>query len=80
MPDVESPAVLRQRLDALQQELAAARQEVDRLRQAQAPASARRGRSFEDVGVRFYSQHVGKVWLGLLLVAATVVAVQERLI
>lgn len=80
MPDVESPAVLRQRLDALQQELATARQEIDRLRQAQAPAPARRGRSFEDVGVRFYSQHVGKVWLGLLLVAATVVAVQERLI
>ena len=78
MPDVDSPAVLRQRLDALQQELATARQEIDRLRQA--PAPARRGRSFEDVGVRFYSQHVGKVWLGLLLVAATVVAVQERLI
>ena len=80
MPDADSPAVLRQRLDVLQHELATARQEIDRLRQAQAPAPARRGRSFEDVGVRFYSQHVGKVWLGLLLLAAAVVAVQERLI
>lgn len=80
MSDTESPVLLRQQLDAVQHELAAARRELDQLRRSPPPAPARGGRSFEDVGVRFYSQHVGKVWLGLLLLAAAVVAVQERLI
>ena len=37
------------------------------------PAPAR-GLSFEDIGARFVHAHVGKVWLGLAVVAAVVVA------
>ena len=41
-------------------------------------AAARRP-SFEDVGARFLTQHAGKVWLFLLLLAALAVAFRDRL-
>ena len=41
---------------------------------------ARRTKTFEDVGARFFADHAGKVWLGLGLLTAVVVAVREKLI
>jgi hypothetical protein len=41
---------------------------------------ARRSKTFEDVGARFFADHAGKVWLGLGLLTAVVVAVREKLI
>jgi hypothetical protein len=41
---------------------------------------ARRSKTFEDVGARFFADHAGKVWLGLGVLTAVVVAVREKLI
>lgn len=35
-------------------------------------------RTFEDIGVRFLTDHAGKVWLALALLSALVVFIQER--
>lgn len=40
---------------------------------------AARHSSIEDAGVRFLSQHAGKVWLTLLLLAVLAVAFRDRL-
>ncbi len=48
------------------------------VRQRRAEAAGR-GPSFEDVGVRFLSQHAGKVWLFLLLLAVLAVTFRDRL-
>lgn len=48
------------------------------VRQRRAEAAGR-GSSFEDAGVRFLSQHAGKVWLFLLLLAVLAVAFRDRL-
>jgi hypothetical protein len=41
---------------------------------------APRAKTFEDVGARFLADHAGKIWLGLGLLTAVVVAVREKLI
>lgn len=48
------------------------------VRQRRAEQAAR-GSSLEDAGVRFLSQHSGKVWLFLLLLAVLVVTFRDRL-
>lgn len=48
------------------------------VRQRRAEAAGR-GSSVEDAGVRFLSQHAGKVWLFLLLLAVLAVAFRDRL-
>lgn len=40
------------------------------------PAQGPRALTFEDLGARFVHAHVGKLWLGLAVVAAVVVAVR----
>ncbi len=47
-------------------------------RQRRAEQAARRS-SVEDAGVRFLSQHAGKVWLLLLVLAVLAVAFRDRL-
>lgn len=42
---------------------------------AAAPA---RTLTFEDIGARFFARNIGKVWLGLALLSAVVVAVREQ--
>lgn len=37
-------------------------------------------RTFEDVGARFFANHVGKAWIALLLLATVIVLVQEQLV
>src|SRR5512140_1611413 len=48
------------------------------VRQRRADQAARRS-SVEDAGVRFLSQHAGKVWLLLLVLAGLAVAFRDRL-
>jgi hypothetical protein len=48
------------------------------VRQRRAEEVARRS-SVEDAGVRFLSQHAGKLWLLLLLLAVLAVAFRDRL-
>jgi hypothetical protein len=38
------------------------------------------GRTFEDVGARFFANHVGKAWIVVLLLATVIVLVQEKLV
>lgn len=56
---------------------------ASRPRAASTPAPSarpRRARTFEDVGARFFADHVGKVWLALLLLSAVVVLVKEKIV
>jgi len=56
---------------------------ASRPRVASTPAPSarpRRARTFEDVGARFFADHVGKVWLALLLLSAVVVLVKEKIV
>jgi hypothetical protein len=56
---------------------------ASRPRAASTPAPAarpRRARTFEDVGARFFADHVGKVWLALLLLTTVVVLVKEKIV
>lgn len=48
------------------------------VRQRRAEAASR-SPSFEDAGARFLSQHAGKVWLFLALLAVLAVAFRDRL-
>lgn len=48
------------------------------VRQRRAEEAARRS-SLEDAGVRFLSQHAGKLWLLLLLLTVLAVAFRDRL-
>lgn len=41
-------------------------------------AAAPRALTFEDIGARFFARNIGKVWLGLALLTAVVVAVREQ--
>ena len=43
-----------------------------------AGAAAPRTLTFEDIGARFFARNIGKVWLGLALLTAVVVAVREQ--
>ena len=45
---------------------------------AAAGAAAPRNLTFEDIGARFFARNIGKVWLGLALLTAVVVAVREQ--
>jgi hypothetical protein len=45
---------------------------------ASAGAAAPRTLTFEDIGARFFARNIGKVWLGLALLTAVVVAVREQ--
>lgn len=38
------------------------------------------GRTFEDVGARFFANHVGKAWIVVLLLTTIIVLVQEKLV
>jgi hypothetical protein len=38
------------------------------------------GRTFEDVGARFFANHVGKAWVVVLLLTTIIVLVQEKLV
>ena len=49
------------------------------VRQRRAQETARRSTTFEDAGVRFLTQHAGKVWLVLLLLAVLAVTFRDRL-
>ena len=49
------------------------------VRQRRAEEAATRRPSFEDAGARFLTQHAGKVWLFLLLLAALAVTFRDRL-
>ena len=46
--------------------------------QPQAPWSAPRNRTLEDVAVRFLNDNAGKIYLGLLVLTLMVVAVKEQ--
>ena len=50
------------------------------VRQRRAAEAAGRSSSVEDAGVRFLTQHAGKVWLFLLLLAILAVAFRDRLV
>ncbi len=39
-----------------------------------------RTRTFEDIGVKFLTDHAGKIYLLLLLTSIVVVAIQEQLL
>jgi hypothetical protein len=49
------------------------------VRQRRAQEAAARGPSFEDIGARFLTQHAGKVWLFLLVLAVLAVTFRDRL-